>query len=98
MCDLKYCIFTCFWHTLWNQIDSSGGNQQLNACTECDEKRCGPHFLSCAGANRRRSGILSNVCATSFCEDFFIVCTIGRLTCAVDFRSSVIRNEKFVVT
>jgi hypothetical protein len=33
----------------------------LNRCTYCDEKRCGPEFVTCAGANRRRSGILSDI-------------------------------------
>lgn len=65
MCDLRYCIFICMWHGLWGQLDESGTDanspQQLNPCTECDEKRCGPQFVKCAGANRRRSGILSDI-------------------------------------
>ncbi len=60
MCDLKNCIFTCLWHTLFSQVNSGNGQPQaLNPCTLCDEKRCGPAFVTCAGANRRRSGILS---------------------------------------
>ncbi len=75
MCDLKKCIFTCLWYGLFSQIDgsssvSSSSNtttnplsdaKSLNPCTLCDEKRCGPHFLQCTGANRRRCGILSDI-------------------------------------
>ena len=34
---------------------------KLNECLECDEKLCGPNFLHCAGANRRRLGIVSDI-------------------------------------
>ena len=52
------------WHALFNEVNSNDPQnldhqQALNRCTECDEKRCGPAFVKCAGANRRRSGILS---------------------------------------
>ena len=36
-------------------------SSQLTKCLECDEKRCGPAFIRCAGANRRRSGIQSDI-------------------------------------
>jgi hypothetical protein len=48
-----------------------GGGTTLNACTECDEHRCGPAFIACAGANRRRSGIVSDIArneATEVCQ------------------------------
>jgi hypothetical protein len=60
MCDFRLCIFACMWHAIFSQVNSDSEDQQaLNRCTECDEKRCGPAFVKCAGANRRRSGILS---------------------------------------
>ena len=64
MCDVRHCLFTCMWHALFNEVNSNDPQnldhqQALNRCTECDEKRCGPAFVKCAGANRRRSGILS---------------------------------------
>lgn len=40
---------------------SGGSSTQLNPCTLCDEMRCGREFVNCAGANRRRSGILSDI-------------------------------------
>ena len=36
-------------------------NENLNDCLLCDEKLCGPAFIECAGANRRRSGIFSDI-------------------------------------
>ena len=61
MCDLKFCLFVCLWHAIFSEVNAEtpGQQQALNRCTECDEKRCGPAFVRCAGANRRRSGILS---------------------------------------
>jgi hypothetical protein len=62
MCDLRKCIFTCLWYGLHKQVDGGAGTgTTLNACTECDEKRCGPAFVTCAGANRRRSGIITDI-------------------------------------
>ena len=37
------------------------GGAELNSCLECDEKLCGPAFIQCAGANRRRLGIESDI-------------------------------------
>ena len=34
---------------------------KLSPCLECDEKMCGPAFTTCAGANRRRSGIKTDI-------------------------------------
>jgi hypothetical protein len=62
MCDLRKCVFTCIWYGLFSQVDGGAGSgTTLNSCTGCDEKRCGPAFLECAGANRRRSGIISDI-------------------------------------
>jgi hypothetical protein len=72
MCDVRKCAFVCLWHTLVTSTSVGGGSssnskelgtesQALNPCTLCDEVRCGPAFVQCAGANRRRSGILSEL-------------------------------------
>ena len=39
-------------------VDSEG---KLNSCLQCDEDKCGPAFKKCAGANRRRSCIASDI-------------------------------------
>eukprot|EP00541_Cyclophora_tenuis_P006357 CAMPEP_0116563744 /NCGR_PEP_ID=MMETSP0397-20121206/12908_1 /TAXON_ID=216820 /ORGANISM="Cyclophora tenuis, Strain ECT3854" /LENGTH=246 /DNA_ID=CAMNT_0004090231 /DNA_START=570 /DNA_END=1311 /DNA_ORIENTATION=- len=70
LCDLKYCVFICMWSRLFvlaaAKSSVAGGKdgaapRELTPCTKCDEKRCGPQFIQCAGANRRRSGIVSDI-------------------------------------
>jgi len=62
MCDLRHCIFTCFFEAMFSRgIHDGSSNESLNRCTLCDELRCGPAFIECAGANRRRTGILSDI-------------------------------------
>jgi len=63
MCDVNRCVFSCAWglFSLRDNNKSRGQDQDLNACLTCDEKLCGPEFIQCAGANRRRSGILSDI-------------------------------------
>jgi hypothetical protein len=34
---------------------------RLNDCLACDEAYCGAMFIECAGANRRRAGITSDI-------------------------------------
>mmetsp|Transcript_480 Transcript_480/g.883 ORF Transcript_480/g.883 Transcript_480/m.883 type:complete len:244 (-) Transcript_480:56-787(-) len=60
MCDMKKCVFTCLKMILTGQRNN-GGDGELNDCLLCDEKLCGPAFIECAGANRRRSGIVSDI-------------------------------------
>lgn len=33
----------------------------VKKCLKCDEDHCGPAFIKCAGANRRSSGIVSDI-------------------------------------
>lgn len=63
LCDLRKCIFSCFIHAIFNHGVRSkrDTSQALNPCTQCDEVRCGPQFVQCAGANRRRTGIVSDI-------------------------------------
>jgi hypothetical protein len=60
MCDLKACVFTCLQMIIFRQQNNLA-NGRLNACLTCDESLCGPQFIACAGANRRRSGIISDI-------------------------------------
>ena len=41
-------------------------------CLKCDETHCGPEFIRCAGANRRSSGIVSDIHRVS--DE---ICTVG---------------------
>ena len=60
MCDLRNCVFTCLLYRMGFGGGKNSGDE-LSHCLECDEKRCGPAFIRCAGANRRRSGIYSDI-------------------------------------
>ena len=46
---------------IFSQIETGEDAQELNRCTLCDEKRCGIAFVECAGANRRRTAIISDI-------------------------------------
>ena len=46
---------------MFSQIETGEDAQELNRCTLCDEKRCGIAFVECAGANRRRTAIISDI-------------------------------------
>eukprot|EP00294_Goniomonas_avonlea_P017680 CAMPEP_0114559102 /NCGR_PEP_ID=MMETSP0114-20121206/10744_1 /TAXON_ID=31324 /ORGANISM="Goniomonas sp, Strain m" /LENGTH=136 /DNA_ID=CAMNT_0001744553 /DNA_START=401 /DNA_END=811 /DNA_ORIENTATION=- len=40
-------------------------------CLKCDEAKCGPEFIKCAGSNRRSTGIVSDIAraADQVCPD-----------------------------
>lgn len=63
LCDARNCIFSCTFHLLFGggSIHKGSKTERLNRCTKCDELRCGPQFVTCAGANRRRTGIVSDI-------------------------------------
>eukprot|EP00128_Syssomonas_multiformis_P007819 Colp12_sorted_trinity150504_noHs@2719 len=52
----KICIVSSLLRKPDNKPDGS-----LNDCLQCDEDVCGPPFIACAGANRRKSGIRSDI-------------------------------------
>jgi len=59
-CTASSCLMTCLWHNMVNNLPWSV-NTTLNPCIKCDEDLCGPAFVKCAGANRRRAGIVSDI-------------------------------------
>ena len=59
-CTIKNCVFNCIKSTVLKEPNNSN-DKFLNSCLECDEKLCGPAFIECAGANRRRLGIASDI-------------------------------------
>jgi len=63
LCDWQLCVFLCLRYSIRMLVDRfrNAGHHELNPCLQCDEKRCGPAFLKCAGANRRRCGIISDI-------------------------------------
>ena len=62
LCDQRACMFTCLWGILRGEPNNrDAAPSELSPCLRCDEKLCGPAFVTCAGANRRRSGITSDI-------------------------------------
>lgn len=61
-CSIQKCVFTCIKSLyILHEPKNKGADGKLNSCLECDEKVCGPDFLRCSGANRRRQGIHSDI-------------------------------------
>jgi hypothetical protein len=59
VCAITHCTLKCLESRLSGEPNNVGG--RLNDCLQCDETNCGPEFGRCAGANRRRSGIVSDI-------------------------------------
>lgn len=59
-CSKRHCKFTCALSLIFSR-DNNKSDGSLNECLECDEKMCGPEFLTCSGSNRRRLGIRSAI-------------------------------------
>ncbi len=60
LCTQRHCVFTCLLSIISGE-PKNVPEGQINNCLECDEKMCGPAFTWCAGANRRRCGIRSDI-------------------------------------
>jgi len=63
-CSTASCLSTCLWHNIMLKVPWSDASATLNPCIKCDEVNCGPTFVKCAGANRRRAGIVSDIMRT----------------------------------
>lgn len=70
LCDRKLCYAVCLKSMLLDEpyVDENGN---LNDCLQCDEDKCGPAFVACAGANRRRACIHSDIMRdeNAICKD-----------------------------
>lgn len=67
MCDSMTCKSHC-WAKFLNPKNAGGdivGEPKWyefnKKCLACDEANCGPEFIKCAGANRRSTGIISDI-------------------------------------
>lgn len=58
-CTYAHCGSICIKARLLKTPNTIQG--VLNPCLACDEQHCGPTFIRCAGVNRRRAGILSDI-------------------------------------
>lgn len=59
-CDAAQCMTICSIDRGLH-LNNTKPDGSLNDCLECDEVYCGAPFIECAGANRRRSGIQSDI-------------------------------------
>lgn len=60
LCNRNDCQFTCLLSIMSGE-NNNRDSGELNPCLLCDERMCGPDFLRCAGANRRRAGVESDI-------------------------------------
>jgi hypothetical protein len=62
-CNIENCVNTCLKQRFFSFIPSlvKWQSEPLNNWIACDEKLCGPVFVACAGANRRRVGVVSDL-------------------------------------
>lgn len=62
-CNVQNCVKTCVKQRFFPWLPSlvSWNSGPLDPCIACDEKLCGPVFVGCAGANRRRVGVVSDI-------------------------------------
>lgn len=62
-CNMENCVRTCVKHRFFSFLPSLNpwNSLPLDPCIACDEKLCGPIFVACAGANRRRVGVISDI-------------------------------------
>ena len=62
-CNIQHCVRTCVKQRFFKFLPSLGdwNSDPADPCFACDEKLCGPVFVECAGANRRRVGVVSDI-------------------------------------
>ena len=62
-CNKRHCRRTCLHHRVFPFLPTwkAWDDPRLDPCITCDEKFCGPEFVACAGANRRRVGVVSDL-------------------------------------
>ena len=80
MCDANKCKLACIGKFL-----NPNNTGDFAGCLKCDEEKCGPGFIKCAGANRRSSGIFSDIARASdqVCDQgWFYGCSQCHKACA----------------
>ena len=61
MCAKKKCLFIFLQSVFTNQVNNFNvGPNDITSAT-CDEALCGPDFVPCSGATRRRMNIISGI-------------------------------------
>ena len=81
-CDAVHCKWACI-----SKFIDPHNNGKYEGCLKCDENTCGPAFIKCAGANRRSSGIVSDInrVSSEICTvGHFYECSMCNLKCKGD--------------
>lgn len=58
-CSKRYCQRICLKYLIQKTFNQDYDDE--DPCLLCNESNCGPSFVTCVGANRRRSGIQSDI-------------------------------------
>ncbi|KAG7373343.1 hypothetical protein IV203_034067 [Nitzschia inconspicua] len=61
LCAKKNCLFIYLQSLLINEVSNFNVDQHDITTTTCDEALCGPEFVPCSGATRRRMNIVSDI-------------------------------------
>ena len=63
-CNLQSCAGYCLFgweNPLSVSSTTAAGSKQLNSCMHCDEIHCSAYYLQSCGANRRTSGVVTDI-------------------------------------
>mmetsp|Transcript_1006 Transcript_1006/g.1474 ORF Transcript_1006/g.1474 Transcript_1006/m.1474 type:complete len:282 (+) Transcript_1006:331-1176(+) len=62
-CNIAHCARYCFfnWQNPLSTSSTKPGTVELNECMHCDEVFCSAYYLQSCGANRRTSGVVSDI-------------------------------------
>ena len=61
LCAKTRCVFIFLQSLFINQVSNFNVNQDDVTTATCDEALCGPEFVRCSGATRRRMNIVSDI-------------------------------------
>jgi hypothetical protein len=61
LCAKKNCVFIYLQSLLVNQVGNFNVDPDDITASTCDEALCGPEFVPCSGATRRKMNIVSDI-------------------------------------
>lgn len=61
LCAKKNCVFIYLQSLLVNEVSNFNVDPDDISTATCDEALCGPEFVPCSGATRRRMNIVSDI-------------------------------------
>jgi hypothetical protein len=61
LCAARNCVFIYLQSVLLNKVGNFQVGMEHITAASCDEALCGPEFVPCSGATRRRMNIVSDI-------------------------------------